>query len=152
MMTGLSPRPAMNELGYACLNPDGRQRSPSRDERVEVLEREQDISGRQLLCTYCETPVTSLAARRDVEGAHIHTFTNPHGIVFRIGCFASAPGCLASGELSDHFTWFPGYSWQIALCGACKIHLGWRFLSGRDAFHGLIGDRLVEEAHSPAGR
>jgi hypothetical protein len=75
-----------------------------------------------------------------------------HGVVFRIACFAVAPGCSAVGEPTTEFTWFPGFAWQVATCRRCREHLGWLFLGPDDRFHGLIEDRLVEadgpdEAH-----
>ena len=79
-----------------------------------------------------------------VAGAHAHTFTNPHGLRFHIGCFATATGCIAAGEPTTYFSWFPGYAWQVENCGSCGEHLGWRFRSPEDEFHGFILDRLVE--------
>jgi hypothetical protein len=81
----------------------------------------------------------------DVAGTHAHTFTNPHGIRFHIGCFADAPGCVASGEPTTYWSWFPGYAWQVENCRSCREHLGWLFEApDRPAFHGLILDRLRE--------
>lgn len=28
---------------------------------------------------------------------------------------------------SSEFSWFPGYAWQIAVCGVCSAHIGWKF-------------------------
>ena len=28
---------------------------------------------------------------------------------------------------SIEFSWFPGYSWQIAICSQCYTHVGWKF-------------------------
>ncbi len=88
--------------------------------------------------------VTMGAWRIEVHGSHVHTFANPHGLVFRIGCFSTAPGCVHADWESDDFTWFPGFSWSPAQCAGCGAHLGWRFSSGSSAFHGLILDRLLE--------
>jgi hypothetical protein len=97
-----------------------------------------------ILCRGCRIPVTRASERRQVEGAHLHTFANPSGIVFEIGCFHSAPGCQYVGPASDEFTWFRGYQWRIAVCRGCLNHLGWAFTSvGGDGFHGLIVDRLL---------
>jgi hypothetical protein len=79
-----------------------------------------------------------------MSGAHEHRFQNPEGYRFHIGCFARAFGCVPLGNPTSEFTWFPGYSWQIELCGGCREHLGWLYQSGSRAFHGLILDRLVE--------
>ncbi len=87
--------------------------------------------------------MTTTSARIDVGGAHEHVFTNPHGIQFRIGCFAHAVGCRTLGQASTFWTWFPGHAWQIAICGGCREHLGWLFTASDASFHGLILDRLV---------
>lgn len=104
---------------------------------------------RHLACRACGRAVTSDDARIEVAGAHEHTRENPAGIVFRIGCFRAAPGALSLGpEVSEH-TWFPGRTWQIALCRGCHTHLGWAFRSSHDRFHGLILDALREDDSPP---
>jgi len=100
--------------------------------------------GRLIACALCLAGVTDTAARIEVAGAHEHSFVNPAGIGFRIGCFARA-ACLATGGPSTYWSWFPGYSWEVEVCVRCGAHLGWRFRSPSDQFHGLILDRLVEQ-------
>jgi len=129
---------------YHLLREEGKEPGRAEDLHIEVDQADRSPKGPFLLCVYCNHQIAGRGDRMKVEGTHRHTFTNPHGIVFRIGCFSSAPGCLATGEESEQFAWFSGYSWQIALCGRCKIHLGWRFRSPGHAFHGLVLDRLVE--------
>jgi hypothetical protein len=103
-----------------------------------------DEGGRQVLaCARCHRPITSATARIAVGGAHEHTFVNPHGLEFRIGCFALVTGCIASGEPTTFWSWFPGYAWQIEHCASCLEHLGWEFGSADHRFHGLVLDRLV---------
>jgi hypothetical protein len=86
--------------------------------------------------------------RRSVDGAHRHVFANPHGFVFEIGCFAQAPGCTAMGPPTPDFSWFPGSTWQVAVCARCGLHLGWRYEGHPEAgqFHGLILSRLRQSA------
>jgi hypothetical protein len=97
--------------------------------------------GRRLLCRACGRAITTESARIEVNGAHEHVEKNPSGKVFRIGCFRAAPGAVGWGSAFAEHTWFPGCTWQIALCGGCGCHLGWAF-QGQDGFHGLIVDRL----------
>lgn len=97
-----------------------------------------------LACAACGQPVTTSAARIEVDGSHEHRFTNPNGFQFHIGCFSSATGCALAGDPSTFFTWFPGHSWQVECCARCGAHLGWLFRSADAGFHGLILDRLVE--------
>lgn len=106
--------------------------------------------GRWLRCAACKQRVTSTQARMSLQGAHEHTFTNPHGIVFRIGLFQEAAGCALRDEATEEWTWFAGYAWQIGGCRSCGTHLGWGFraaepaLAGPASFFGLILDRLLE--------
>jgi hypothetical protein len=98
-----------------------------------------------ILCRNCLHAITRPAERIGVDGLHRHTFANPHGMVFEIGCFQDAPGCAAIGPASEEFTWFAGHRWRVCVCAACLVHLGWRFTpSGGNGFYGLILDRLIE--------
>lgn len=91
-----------------------------------------------LICAACEHVITSRAYRIEQLGAHEHTFVNPAGVVHHIGCYALAPGAMSVGAPQDAFSWFPGWSWQIALCGRCRAHLGWSYRCVDETFHGLI--------------
>ena len=98
-----------------------------------------------ILCRQCHQAITKPVDRIAMQGSHRHTFANPHGIVFEIGCFRSVKGCGYAGAASDDFSWFAGYSWRVCFCSMCLTHLGWMFsLKGGDSFHGLILDRLIE--------
>lgn len=98
---------------------------------------------KRLFCAACRHPVTHLDERIPVQGNHEHRFTNPHGITYHIGCYREAAGCSAVGEGTKEFSWFPGHAWRIVLCANCRTHLGWRFHSGDEYFHGLIVNRLT---------
>ena len=97
-----------------------------------------------LRCAACRHAVTHAAWRIAVAGSHRNVFANPYGMVFAVGCFAAAPGCALMGQPSDAFTWFVGTRWQVAVCGACGAHLGWRYeRTAGGTFFGLLLDRLV---------
>lgn len=98
---------------------------------------------RALLCRTCSIPITTEKQRIEKEGKHFHTFFNPAGIVYEIGCFRSAPGCLTYGPQSTEFAWFTGYKWQVVCCSSCQDHLGWKF-DADDEFFGLIIKKLKE--------
>lgn len=107
-------------------------------------ERERAEDDSRLHCGTCGHSITSRTESTSVNGSHGHTFTNPHGFVFRIGCFGAAPGCIATGDPTEAWTWFPGFRWRLALCRHCRAHLGWSYRSGvGDGFFGLILDRLI---------
>ncbi len=115
----------------AILEKEAEERSPEEEEYI--------------LCRQCYQAITKPAERIAMQGSHRHTFANPHGIVFEIGCFRSVKGCGYAGAASDEFSWFAGYSWRVCFCTLCLTHLGWMFsLKGGDVFHGLILDRLIE--------
>jgi hypothetical protein len=101
--------------------------------------------GRVLLCKVCGHVIARKEASIKVIGKHLHTFFNPAGLLFEIGCFAAAPGCLNEGEPTDFFSWFPGCRWRYAYCASCYHHLGWQFLpTSGSPFWGLIHNLLVE--------
>ncbi len=95
-----------------------------------------------LRCRRCDHAITPASARVSRAGAHAHTRINPGGWVYQLGCFAEAPGCVATGPATTEATWFQGHAWRVALCGACGEHLGWRFEGPGDSFWGLILERL----------
>jgi hypothetical protein len=108
-------------------------------------EREPSKESRYIICRQCGQRLTRPNERIAVNGSHTHTFANPSGLVFEIGCFNMARGCLFIGPSSMEFQWFTGYSWQIAICSACQTHLGWLFLGQHShQFFGFILDRLQE--------
>lgn len=76
---------------------------------------------------------------------HEHTFANPHGIIYRIGCFRNAPGCSVLPEEYKEFSWFDGFAWSHAMCSSCRTHLGWKYDRSGECFFGLVLDRLVEK-------
>ena len=98
-----------------------------------------------IICRQCRQAITRPVERMAMQGSHQHTFANPHGVVFEIGCFKDVIGCGYAGAATNEFSWFAGYSWRICFCTMCLTHLGWIFSSkGGDIFHGLILDRLIE--------
>jgi hypothetical protein len=99
---------------------------------------------KKLLCAGCGNVITAQDQRMTVDSKHRHTFFNPAGLVYELGCFRRATGCLPVGESSTEFSWFAGHAWRVGLCSNCQTHIGWLFESGESAFFGLIVSRLVE--------
>ena len=103
-----------------------------------------------LHCAQCGHRVTSADSGTEFDGGHAHRFINPSGLHFHIRLFTHAPGCNHEGEPTEYFSWFPGYAWQVAMCGQCRAHLGWAFHcigppgpGEPEGFHGLIVQRLT---------
>lgn len=105
---------------------------------------------RPVVCLACRFIITDEGFRIQRDGDHEHTFFNPRGFLFRIGCFSHAPGCVTVGAASLEFTWFPRHAWTVALCQGCQGHLGWLYHSSHDhaSFWGLILDRLTQKESS----
>jgi len=123
----------------------GLERGPAAPEatlRPRPVRTEDADGGGALACARCLARVTRTGERISVGGGHEHTFANPEGYSYRIGCFARA-AVVAVGGSSAYWTWFQGFRWTIELCGDCGEHLGWLFRSADSEFHGLILDRLV---------
>ncbi|MGD9212507.1 MAG: hypothetical protein PVI90_17120, partial [Desulfobacteraceae bacterium] len=45
-----------------------------------------------ILCRNCRFPITRPTERIEVDSTHCHTFANPNGYLFEIGCFRRAQG------------------------------------------------------------
>ena len=119
-----------------------------RSEVGRVASRDPERARRlRILCAACGHAITAGDARVQVDGAHVHTRTNPDGYTFTFGCFGAASGCAVRGAPSKQATWFAGFFWCIEACAGCGVHLGWLFFEdGGGDFHGLVLDRLREEA------
>lgn len=115
--------------------------NPETIEKDQVKTQNEDK--KQILCYFCNNPVTDFENQIVVNNAHQHVFANPHGLVFEIACYREAMGCATMAYASNEFTWFPGYEWKIAVCTSCQNHLGWKFISSSDSFYGLICDKLI---------
>jgi hypothetical protein len=111
-------------------------------ERAESSRDAQAPGDDSLRCTACDHRITERGYRREMSGAHEHVFVNPAGLSFRIGCFVAAPGCVHVGMTSGVFSWFAGWTWQVAVCSRCRAHLGWMFRCAGEQFHGLIVSAL----------
>ncbi len=109
------------------------------DPAFDTLEKEDPM----ILCRSCSHGVTHQEFQILKDSRFSHTFANPYGHVFEIGCFSTAPGCVKVSPESDEFTWFKGYCWAVGGCRQCQSQLGWIFSSGRDTFYGLILDHLI---------
>jgi hypothetical protein len=135
MLQALSPRP---------LQLKGPAERADKGSPVTALEvSDGRPHGRALACAACERRITSEGARIAVAGRHAHTFANPFGFAYHIGCFSTAVGLARVGPPSGEYAWFARHTWQIEQCAGCGEHLGWLFQGQGAFFHGLILDRLI---------
>lgn len=125
-----------------CLK-TGRERDSGRP-AAKVQRQKKDSADRAVFCKACGREITAAKQAISVHSSFRHTFFNPAGIVFELGCYRKAAGAMAVGNPSSEFSWFKGYLWSFALCSRCQVHLGWHFESATDAFWGLILNRLKE--------
>lgn len=117
--------------------------SPELEQEVE-RQLGTGVPRERLFCASCGAFITSREAELAVGGRVLHRFMNPVGILFEFKSYREAPGIRALGPHEAADSWFPGYVWQLAICGACGVHLGWSYLNGEgNHFAGLICDRLV---------
>jgi len=121
---------------------EGREKGDRRSQPTagQSLQEEEEQA---VVCRGCGHPITAAAAIFSVDGSSDHMFFNPAGIVFEVVCFSRAPGCDVDGPPSSQFSWFSGFTWRLAFCGKCFIHVGWLYESGVSAFYGLIRNRLA---------
>ena len=132
------------EAEYSVSHLQFLERSSNRELERILRAKKNTTAGNKgkIRCLACGHILTNEQERQSVDGAHIHTFSNPHGIVYIIACYGDVPGCTYIGSETEHWTWFEGYVWQIALCAGCRIHIGWAFRQSDDRFHGLVRNRL----------
>ena len=116
------------------------QKTPS------IFENEDDDKMKQmnLICARCEQPVTKVSEKVNIFGRHDHAF-HLYGEMVHLGCFGNAPGCMGVQGISNGYSWFRGYSWQIQVCNNCYTQLGWKYMSDNDRFYGLMFRMLREE-------
>jgi hypothetical protein len=114
------------------------------DKTKDEIKESPPEDGEYIRCRQCLLIITQKSERIEVNGSHHHVNANPHGIVFEIGCFKTAVGCGTIGPSYNEWSWFPGYSWKVAVCRRCLIHLGWLFSSSApNHFYGFILHRLI---------
>jgi len=57
------------------------------------------------------------------QGAYV----NPGGAVHETLTLYKVSNTYTEGQPQTQFSWFPGYAWEMLICGMCNSHLGWRF-------------------------
>ncbi|CAH0591500.1 unnamed protein product [Chrysodeixis includens] len=109
----------------------------------------------ELCCTSC---LTEIAQREHLfamssEGVHSN-YTNLGGYMHDILTVRQATNVELSGAPSAEYSWFPGYTWTVALCAACMAHVGWRFQAEKRSvwpqrFYGLCRNYVAPRPPDP---
>ena len=76
------------------------------------------------LCSACNSVITYSDRLVAVSGSKRHSFTNPAGVFCEFFTFSSCPGAVTFGDPTEEHSWFPGYSWSLALCKAAATIWG----------------------------
>ena len=125
----------------------------------DFFQHEQDISQsidrfaqKSIRCKCCSQPITTFEQRIQIAGSHIHHKTNPAEINFCFGCFVDANGCTREYSYTKEHSWFPSYSWCLAICSSCGTHLGWHWQTSDEinSFFGLIIEKLSFPSNHPS--
>ena len=116
------------------------------EREASLFEHEADDDFREwrLVCASCGHLVTTVSEKMEVRGRHHHDFPY-YGHIVRLGCYRNAPGCVGIDRISNGYSWFRGYAWQIQLCRNCSTQLGWKYMSQEDRFYGLVFKLIREE-------
>ncbi|KAL0879144.1 hypothetical protein ABMA27_002939 [Loxostege sticticalis] len=118
------------------------------------------IARKSVLC--CSSCMTEIARREHIfamssEGVHSN-YTNLGGYMHDIVTVSRAGQITLDGAPSAEYSWFPGYTWTIALCATCTHHVGWRFDAMKARlrpaqFYALcrnsVQPRADDDAHDP---
>ncbi len=109
---------------------------------------DEEAPERRLRCAGCGAEIAAQSALFGMRSSSAeHVFPNPLGQM-RVILTLRAARVVCVSRPTTEFTWFAGYSWRIAVCGACELHLGWLFeavSTGEPAsFYGLLKESLVE--------
>ncbi|KAL1117028.1 hypothetical protein AAG570_004356, partial [Ranatra chinensis] len=97
---------------------------------LSLMNKCQKYSSKVYSCRTCRTQV---GHQRDVfamsvEGAQ-NTYVNPHGFLHETITLRRVMNLSLVGSRSTQYSWFPGYSWCIAVCETCHGHIGWQFVA-----------------------
>ena len=135
----------MNDFSSEHPSWEGKDHLPYLQEKPSIFEDEVDdkVRKRILVCAGCDHPVTAVSEKINIRGRHDHGFRYFNETV-QLGCFRKAQGCIGVQRISNGYSWFQGYAWQIQVCGNCHTQLGWKYMSEDDNFYGLIFKMLRE--------
>ncbi|CAL4947487.1 unnamed protein product [Urochloa decumbens] len=83
----------------------------------------------------CRNCLTSVARRSDMVILSSADAIGSHSFVKEMITVHSATGLGLRGDPSKIYSWFPGYTWTVALCYACESNIGWLFRADKKNLH-----------------
>lgn len=103
---------------------------------------------RPIRCRRCDGELCDERAIFSPLGGPVRQlFVNPTGRACEVLTVRDASPIVLYGISTLEATWFAGCSWQLALCGRCAGHVGWRYEgavpSTAGAFFGLLCEAIV---------
>lgn len=98
-------------------------------------------------CAHCGVFITDSSALTSVNGLTRHSYVNPSGVRCNFMTFVNCENVLFHEDLYLEHSWFTGYGWRFLVCGACYLHLGWKYDAvaegnGLDGFFGVLIDAV----------
>ncbi|XP_055898100.1 uncharacterized protein LOC106067464 [Biomphalaria glabrata] len=127
-----------------------------------LVYRKLKLDGNMFTCKECSNPLANAkhthhikseaALREETENNFtLQLFKNPGEHFYDVITFLTANVYSSTRSFAAH-TWYEGYSWSIANCPKCDVHVGWTYYAMKDEFHpfkahistfdGLIMDKL----------
>ncbi|XP_055534051.1 protein cereblon-like [Wyeomyia smithii] len=102
------------------------------------------------LCAKCDLWIADYADMFAMSNQGVSSsYCNPSGFVHEtLTVYQTQPNVIrTTTKPSTEFSWFPGYSWQIAICNVCSIHIGWKFVATKRSlkprkFYGLCSKSI----------
>ena len=117
-------------------------------EESSVIDEVDSTESPTIRCAWCRQELSDTASIFSLWGQSTHSaFANPNGQLKVVITFQQVRNYLADSYVTDDFTWFAGYSWQIIYCNTCKAHIGWKYHSIENRkpamFYGLLEKALL---------
>uniref|UniRef100_A0ACD5W3E1 Uncharacterized protein n=1 Tax=Avena sativa TaxID=4498 RepID=A0ACD5W3E1_AVESA len=89
----------------------------------------------------------------DPVGAYVKPYDSAQEVI----AVHNASGLALHGNPSKDHSWFPGYTWTIALCAACESNIGWLFRADKrnllpKSFWGIRSSRISDDTQSAHDR
>ncbi|RLM93822.1 uncharacterized protein C2845_PM08G25200 [Panicum miliaceum] len=83
----------------------------------------------------CRNCLTSIARRSDMVMISSVDAIGSYSSVKEMITVHSVTSLALRGDPSKVHSWFPGYTWTIALCAACESNIGWLFRADEKNLH-----------------